>query len=836
LQKENVALSEESKKLHRKLAKATENVELEHAKFVRVEAALEAMSQTIGKPETDNYTAIVNDVQAKLRVDSEDKQNLRSQLHALQLASDQKDSKIDSLKMKATNLEREMHVVRQKLQKTKEEEEAARTKSRTLRHEGRKARSCILEAVTHMWDIVNVARTEAKSAGVEIPSIHTYDSKLALTSANESVSADSVVGLEEALGVPELTKAIEAMGEVAQWIRDSPKSRIELESTIRRLEGDNARLLREISNTEVKCDERVSKLRDEVNKLNEALGVVQRGEASHVQMSRLIANLEQSMKAEQEDKNKALVYASGLKEDAARLEEELHKERTKKLKGVTASASEVSAANMEIESLRKDLAHSAKELKAANHHRAVLRDTIDEVEKQVRQKTDALADTQSVSISMSYMHTDDSESLHRMISRYRARSLAMEELVAIYRAGVLALYADGSTYGAANHAWTDEPDGLGVGWIEREINTVKRSYDEEVRVLEVEVGELHGKLRQSNSFVTELRRRFEENMRAMYKSGRDQGTEGLLEQFEHVSQALESSERAFDSLNQDFMYEKTQGRRRHTSIVSDLTNALKGRDAALSAVQRLEHMCEEAGLGPIGIYDALKADMQGMQHDASADMSAHDVSMERSMSRAGSRLKPRTRWPHRDGPPTRGTPTHTHGTHSTPMKPHTRTDAVGVSSASRSTSKRSHTPTKWDTPLSSASGGSGRDGRDGKEGGVDSREEMELQRERQRLSERIREDRLALAMRNDVKGIASPARAIAYTSAYSPSDIHVGNHVSQTHRLSPSRVRVSHRVKATPLPTSADKKSTPGSVHYPLATIGTGVGKGMLRVKKSERK
>jgi chromosome segregation ATPase len=617
LQRENRTLSEEVTHMRHKLTKANEYGDTEHAKYLRAEAALEAMSENV-KPEIDNYTAIVNDVQAKLRMDDEDKNNLRNQLHTLKLAADQKDSQIGSLNSKTTSLEKEVHLVREKLQKARDEEEVAKNRSRALRHEGRRARSCILEAVTHMWEVTNTARTEARSAGVEIPSMLNHDSAVALKVSNTNESISETVGLEEALGVSELSKAVEAMREISQWIRDAPRSRIEMESSIKRLEIENTRLVKDITNTETKCEERVSRMRDEVNQLNKELGEFRRGEASHTQLTRHIANLEQTVKTERADKAKACGHADRLQDEVSNLTHELTltKRELSSLKSApqvkAGSSSDLSTLQKEMEVLRRETSTQAKEIKAVNHHRSVLRETVDGVEKQLRQMTDALADSQSMQRQLTgsenhelYDKSDEEESLRRMVSRYRARSLAMEELVAIYRAGILALYADGSSYGAANHAWTDDAqqDGLGVGWIEREINTVRRSYDEEVRILEAEVNELRGKLRQSNSFVTELRRRFEDNMRAMYRAGRDQGSEGLLTQFEHVSAALESSEAELDSLNQDLLYEKNQGRRRHTHLVSDLTKALQARDAAFAAVQRLETMCEEAGLGPLNVYE-----------------------------------------------------------------------------------------------------------------------------------------------------------------------------------------------------------------------------------------
>lgn len=118
--------------------------------------------------------------------------------------------------------------------------------------------------------------------------------------------------------------------------------------------------------------------------------------------------------------------------------------------------------------------------------------------------------------------SEEEEALQRQIARFRARSSAMEELVKIYRMGIMALYPDGSTYSSFQFQQLPfqdgtKADGNEMGWIEREIDAVRRSFDDEVRLLEVEVGELRAKLRQSGSYISELRRRFEESMKAMYR-------------------------------------------------------------------------------------------------------------------------------------------------------------------------------------------------------------------------------------------------------------------------------------------------------------------------------
>jgi hypothetical protein len=202
-------------------------------------------------------------------------------------------------------------------------------------------------------------------------------------------------------------------------------------------------------------------------------------------------------------------------------------------------------AKEEIVSLKSEAEAQRKELHAVSHHRGILRDTIEQQEKFIRSKIDSVVSAAISNLSSSRnmfpermsaaeqqnpaspssrqrhplpRDLENDEHNRRQIARYRARALAMEELVVIYRSGILALYADGKSYGAAQYSTEVSAAGVsGSGWIEHEISTIKRSFEEEIRVLDSDNVELRGKLQQSSSYISELRKRFEENIKVLYR-------------------------------------------------------------------------------------------------------------------------------------------------------------------------------------------------------------------------------------------------------------------------------------------------------------------------------
>ncbi|KAJ1430249.1 hypothetical protein B484DRAFT_448977, partial [Ochromonadaceae sp. CCMP2298] len=218
--------------------------------------------------------------------------------------------------------------------------------------------------------------------------------------------------------------------------------------------------------------------------------------------------------------------------------------------------------------------------------------------------------------------------LRRQALRYRARAAAFQDLCEVYRAGVLALYPDGTSYSSAQHAHTHpnthpntqqppthtpiktqphsstpthahaHPAQASVGWIQREIGAVRQSFEEEVRALDVEAGELRAKLRQSQSYILELRRRFEENVRALYRSGKGHAVSEstALNQLQQLRHGLEEAHTQLAAASQEAERERLRSRGRHSTLVASLGAALEAKDRATGALGRVQRLCEERGV------------------------------------------------------------------------------------------------------------------------------------------------------------------------------------------------------------------------------------------------
>ena len=131
------------------------------------------------------------------------------------------------------------------------------------------------------------------------------------------------------------------------------------------------------------------------------------------------------------------------------------------------------------------------------------------------------------------------------------------------------------------------------GWGTRELCLLRSTYEAELKVLESEVIELRGKLRQSQAFSTELSKRFQTVLSQSY-AGSNGGKEtdsqksGLLEMTRHlegsVGEALEEAAKLRSCLHD----EKEQTRRRHRQLMDVLQGTVSEKEALEATLKALE--------------------------------------------------------------------------------------------------------------------------------------------------------------------------------------------------------------------------------------------------------
>lgn len=82
--------------------------------------------------------------------------------------SQDKENQRSAEEARASKLEREVQLLKSKLNMTSQEIVASNSRAQALRTEGRRARAQVLEAVQQMWEAIDIVRADARIVGVEL--------------------------------------------------------------------------------------------------------------------------------------------------------------------------------------------------------------------------------------------------------------------------------------------------------------------------------------------------------------------------------------------------------------------------------------------------------------------------------------------------------------------------------------------------------------------------------------------------------------------------------------------------------------------------------------------
>lgn len=186
--------------------------------------------------------------------------------------------------------------------------------------------------------------------------------------------------------------------------------------------------------------------------------------------------------------------------------------------------------------------------------------------------------------------------LQRHLSKYRLRAKMFEDMSNIFRSAFLAAVSTHhTTEGGPNSYWM-----LSAAPYGRIVEVVRKSYEESMSLLEDQVESCLGVIRQNNSYMTELRTRLEDTLRALYRcvlyvkaiyvylfhlclycrNGRGEpALAGSVEssQQQHIellSKSLKQAQEKYEANATALGEERRSGRHRHEALVSELSSVV----------------------------------------------------------------------------------------------------------------------------------------------------------------------------------------------------------------------------------------------------------------------
>jgi hypothetical protein len=168
-----------------------------------------------------------------------------------------------------------------------------------------------------------------------------------------------------------------------------------------------------------------------------------------------------------------------------------------------------------------------------------MKDTVEVLDRKLKSYLDPHSPNAPANVRLStQLEMDHNGNSNWLVVRYQARAKAMEELANIYKQSLQSLspggplskllsyeHLEAEYNGATNTSATGSTYRrtsvlalkIAVNWIEKEINTVRGSYDEELKGLEAEVVDLQVKLKEQQVYEGELRRQLEDFTKSFYR-------------------------------------------------------------------------------------------------------------------------------------------------------------------------------------------------------------------------------------------------------------------------------------------------------------------------------
>jgi len=558
--KENRALESSLSVLRGEMQVLRDKAADDYAARLRAESALETAKSNGSRDEAAERAragpsaavAVVSkqlqSSEERCRALEEERSSLSAKLQTARAALEEKESTLAAEQHARRSLDEVSARSASKIEALQREVAAAREGASTLRQEGRRARAQVLDAVAQMREVVNVIRADASAAGT---TLSTPEKSRPVTGSGVSDEADgSRQSLLEALSISELSAALSALRDAIVYLRQSQKHAAGLQGTVRTLERERAALQSETEALRQRQDESSKRLGEEILSLQKRLA-----EANQAQHTSQVAAagasgstsvVEAALKKERGDKERAVKELEATKTALAALRAE---HAAKSSSQSSADASLAASLEVQVTDLSGQLARLQTDLQAAAHHRRVLGSTVEKLEKQIKQLSDAAAEAgaqiktkggrASPSEGAGLDHPssraggkdkdkEELEALKRAANRYRARVAGLEEVVSAYRQGLMALYPDGacrvaftllplffsltlltfrpstphattilintnftititgSTYASAQFALLSSSAPAGEGaWLAREVALVQQSYEAEIHVLEV---------------------------------------------------------------------------------------------------------------------------------------------------------------------------------------------------------------------------------------------------------------------------------------------------------------------------------------------------------------
>lgn len=219
-------------------------------------------------------------------------QELEEKITEMKSSLSEKDAVVTMEREKRMRAEQDLQRQVILLDRTQRELTTTSQRASALRAEGRKARKEVLDAAECLRDVAGILQGASSVNGDSLQLEFNLDGDHDVSMISHRLDDDERATEVDSMGVQEIISVVNTIKSFGSIIRRVPQNQSAYEATLRRLEGENTRLQRELDGIEVIHDDRIQRLHSEIKQLEEQLRVVRRNADSGKEASRTVAQLE----------------------------------------------------------------------------------------------------------------------------------------------------------------------------------------------------------------------------------------------------------------------------------------------------------------------------------------------------------------------------------------------------------------------------------------------------------------------------------------------------------------------------------------------------------------
>jgi chromosome segregation ATPase len=524
----------------------------------------------VEKPENTGSINSLSNSMALVAANSDQTRDLKLLVDTLTTEVEEKEAKLAVEKKRRIAQERELESLKLVQTRLQEECDRLRSYSSSFRTEGRETRKEVLELCGAICEMTVQMRMDlqlspATKALYLMDDKHGHSMGISLDASN--INSEQPLKLNEALGVQELMSATKSLRETFSQLRDEWRRMRQREDDLTLAEMEVNRLRRQLEDCEAVKQTLSGRHADDVKYWQQKYSDLQALSTNSVQQKKRVTELERILSHEQSLKEQAI------------LEVEQLREQIEKLQSVSVEGGNTSIVNNgDVSQLLNELEAARQRLAVTIEGNSALQATVQHLENRLMQSQPAQTSSPNNTVP--------------------CQQQASEIIVSLYRS-ILFSFTDGLGLSVDSQPFQGQYHAV-IETVDQLVHALRKYYDEEIDFLNGKLNSLFQQYREAKVYGGELSRQLEDQVKALFRSGKGSISEFMMKEREKLKLEVERVQQDLLETEQQLLEDQEKMRAKISRMSLDVVQLIKDRDEAAASVLSLEKLCLSRGVD-IGI-------------------------------------------------------------------------------------------------------------------------------------------------------------------------------------------------------------------------------------------